>query len=92
MQAAVCRHQADELAASSRRLLSAQAEGRHRFESAITREVLPHLDSLSHELATALHSPRVTTGTVDPMVARTHEALATIRRLTYDNPFLAFAR
>jgi signal transduction histidine kinase len=74
--------QTDELAASRRRLLSAQAEGRHRFESAISREVLPHLDGLPRELATIAKSPRLTADTLGPMIARTHEALAALRRLT----------
>jgi hypothetical protein len=74
--------QTEELAASRRRLLSAQAEGRRRFESAINREVLPYLDGLPREIAAAAHAPRVTADMVDPMVERTHEALAALRRLT----------
>lgn len=73
--------QADELAASSRRLLAAQAEGRHRFESAINREVLPHLVGLPRQLTAVSHSAPPA-ALVEPMVASTHEALEALRRLT----------
>jgi hypothetical protein len=74
--------QADELAASSRRLLTAQAEGRHRFESAINREVLPHLAGLPRQLTAASHSAPPTAALVEPMAASTREALEALRRLT----------
>jgi GAF domain-containing protein len=78
--------QATELAASSKRLMSAQAAGRHRFESAINREVLPHLTGLPDQL-TAMGTATSEGQPLDPdaisaMVVRTKEALEALRRLT----------
>lgn len=78
--------QAAELSASSSRLLSAQAAGRHRFESAIGREVLPHLAGLPAELAaigyTGSHGDRLEPEAINAMVARTNRALEALRTLT----------
>jgi GAF domain-containing protein len=74
--------QADELAASSRRLLSAQAAGRQRFEAALDREVLPHLVALPRDLVAAAQASRLGPHTVNRMVARTNDALEALRTLT----------
>jgi hypothetical protein len=78
--------QADDLRASRRRLLAAQATGRERFRSAMDRDVLPHLLPLPEGLR-ALGS-RAARGTppsaceLGPMVSAANDALAALRTLT----------
>lgn len=78
--------QAGELEASTRRLRSAQATGRERFESAISREVLPHLADVPGRLAT-LHTrsvrgiPPSDTDLV-PLAADIRQALSALRTVT----------
>jgi GAF domain-containing protein len=80
------RARARELEASARRLHAAQRAGRDRFESAIRRDVLPHLADLPGRLAT-LHgaavrgvAPRPTD--LAPLAEGTRHALSALRTLT----------
>jgi signal transduction histidine kinase len=75
-----------ELATSSRRLVSAEAAERSRFESAIAREVLPHVQTMPQQL-TALAARSTTNGQwpreeVEGLVAGTNAALESLRTLT----------
>ena len=72
-----------ELTTSSRRLVSAESAERERFEQAIAREVVPHLDPMPAELA-ALRStaPPWPPERIERLVDRTDAALDSLRRLT----------
>ncbi|HSJ19394.1 MAG TPA: hypothetical protein VK964_02370 [Nocardioidaceae bacterium] len=75
----------EELAISSRRLVSAEAAERSRFESAIAREVLPHLETMPEELA--MLASRSAAGQwpreeVELLLVRTNGALDSLRTLT----------
>lgn len=77
---------AGELEASARRLRSAQATGRDRFESAINREVLPHLADLPGRLTTLeVRSMRGTPPSdtdLVPLAAGVRQALSALRTVT----------
>jgi hypothetical protein len=76
----------EELATSSRRLVSAEAAERSRFESAIAREVLPHVQAMPQQLdglASRSRAPgRWPREEVEALVARTNAALEALRTLT----------
>jgi len=78
--------QSDALEKSSRRLITAASAERGRFESAIARDVLPHLASMPRELAdlqaTTARSEPWPDKVVDRLVDRTNKALESLRTLT----------
>jgi hypothetical protein len=78
--------QSDALEKSSRRLISAASAERGRFESAIARDVLPHLAPMPRELAdltaTSARSGLWPDQVVDHLVERTNTALESLRTLT----------
>lgn len=78
--------QSDALEKSSRRLISAAAAERARFESAIARDVLPHLSSMPRELADladpTAHSDLWPDQVLDRLVDSTNTALESLRTLT----------
>ena len=75
--------QSEQLETSSRRLVSAESAEQRRFEQAIAREVLPHLEPLPDELA-SLGSRRQPwpSDLIQRQVDRTDLALESLRRLT----------
>jgi GAF domain-containing protein len=75
--------QSEQLETSSRRLISAESAERRRFEHAIAREVIPHLESMPDELA-RLGSRRQPwpSDLIQQYVDRTDLALDSLRRLT----------
>jgi hypothetical protein len=75
--------QSEELERSSRRLVSAEAAEQRRFEQAITREVVPHLETLPDELATVGEPGQSwSSDWIQQQVDRTDLALESLRRLT----------
>ncbi len=74
--------QSEQLETSSRRLVSAESAEQRRFEQAIAREVLPHLETLPDELAGLGARGQVWPDPVQQLVQRTDVALESLRRLT----------
>ena len=78
--------QAHALEASAQRLRSAQAAGRDRFESAIHRDVLPHLADLPARLAAleaaSARGEPLSMADVAGLATQTQQALSALRDLT----------
>jgi GAF domain-containing protein len=75
--------QSEQLETSSRRLVSAESAEQRRFEQAIAREVLPHLETMPAELAgLGARGQAWPAGQVQQQVDRTDLALESLRRLT----------
>lgn len=74
--------QGEELERSNRRIVSAEAVERSRFETAIAREVLPHLGTMPQELAALRSEEPWPREQVEQLLARTSTALESLRTLT----------
>jgi signal transduction histidine kinase len=74
--------QGEELERSNRRLVSAEAVERSRFETAIAREVLPHLGTMPQELAALRSAEPWPREHVEQLLVRSNTALESLRSLT----------
>jgi hypothetical protein len=75
----------DQLERSRLRLLSAQSVERVRFESAIAREVLPHIVTMPEDVRAVVGAARLgpwPVADVERLVDRVTDALASLRTLT----------